>query len=53
MLCPVTFFFENRAVYQDMRKKYGTARPAACGNTMRRMAFAGLITVLQTHANNV
>jgi hypothetical protein len=35
----IFFFFENRAVYEIMWKKYGTARQVADDNIKRRKSF--------------
>jgi hypothetical protein len=46
-----TFFSENRAVYEIMRKKYGTAGQATDDNIIRRMRFACSITkATDTHS---
>jgi hypothetical protein len=40
----IKFSPENRAVYEIMWKKYGTARQATDDNIVRRMRFACWIT---------
>jgi hypothetical protein len=42
VLCSITFFFffENRAVYEIMRKMYGRAGHATDDNIIRRMRFS-------------
>ena len=40
ILCSITFFFENCAVYETMWKKYGTARQAADDDITLHMRFA-------------
>ena len=40
VLCSVTFFPKNRAVYEIMWKKYGTAGRATDDKIIRRMGFS-------------
>ena len=48
------FFFENRAVFETMWKKYGKARQDTGGNIARRMRIACWITkVTNTHSEYV
>jgi hypothetical protein len=54
VLCSITFFFENRAVYEKMWKKYGRARQVTDDNIIRRMRFACRITkATDTHSEYV
>jgi hypothetical protein len=50
ILCSKTFYSRNRAVYEIMWKKYGTARQATDDNIIRRMRFAcWIIKATDTH----
>ena len=44
ILCPINVFYENRAVYELMWKKYATGRDATNDNLIERMRFACWIT---------
>ena len=49
ILCSITFFSENGAVYEIMRKKYGRARQTTDDNIIRRVSFACWITKATSH----
>jgi len=49
-----TTFFENRAVYEIMSKKYDEGRQVTCDSIIRSMHFACCVTrAVDIHSENV